>query len=378
MVLAGTALSVLSVSSLGSRVQQVQAQQASPTPSTPPVAGNIVMVAPTDTIAAIQTKLNSLPAGGTLAFPANSAFNFNGRTVKGKDNVTIWANGAVTINGAPGPGSGGAFDFGGRASWTIRGKAPGQGFIFNATLVNAEGATGTAAKPWAVGNCVFNNSASNDLNGAAIRMTDASFGLVINNDLNNCQGNVLGQYNWDNITIDGNHFTNPYQIVSIDQGTDRSRGRSIIYRRNISTGHQRTGFETGGDASDGGPGQYFFNLLIDNNWFVDPQAPIPDGAGCLSIVARGQVNTKVTNNYFRKGLRYGKAYAEAIEISSKVGPVEVSGNLIDGFDAPFAYYDLGANTHDNKLWNCGGTPPPGNTVLTSAPAALTPPARIAW
>ena len=54
MVFSGAALSVLSVASLGSLWQQAQAQQPSPVPSKPPAAGNIVMVAPTDTIAAIQ------------------------------------------------------------------------------------------------------------------------------------------------------------------------------------------------------------------------------------------------------------------------------------------------------------------------------------
>src|SRR5882757_3837041 len=137
MVLAGIALSVLSVASLGcSRQPQAQAQQPSPTPSSPPAAGNIVMVAPTDTIAAIQTKLNSVPAGGTLAFPANSAFNFNGRTLRGKDNVTVWTDGVVSIDGAAGPGSSGAFDFGGRSGWTVRGKGAGQGFVFNGGRIN--------------------------------------------------------------------------------------------------------------------------------------------------------------------------------------------------------------------------------------------------
>jgi hypothetical protein len=165
------------------------------------------MVAPADTIAAIQTRLNSVSTGGTLAFPANSAFNFNGRTVRGKSRITILANGPVIINDAPGPGSAGAFDFGGMSSWVVRGKAPGQGFIFNNTLINADRASGTATAPWAVGDCVFNNVASNGLNGSAIRMTGTSFGRVINNDFNGCLGNVLGQYDWDNIDISGNKFT---------------------------------------------------------------------------------------------------------------------------------------------------------------------------
>jgi hypothetical protein len=124
---------------------------------------NLVMVAPTDTVAVIQAKLNSVPAGGTLAFPGDSAFDFNYRTVRGKSDITILANGPLTINGAPGPGTAGAFDFGRLSNWTLRGKMPGQGFVFNNTLVNADGAARCA-----VGNCVYNKQASNELNGSAI------------------------------------------------------------------------------------------------------------------------------------------------------------------------------------------------------------------
>jgi hypothetical protein len=177
LLLAGTALPVLPISGCGSQLQQAQAQAPTPTPSSASAAGDIIMVDSSDTIAAIQTKLNSIPTGGTLAFPANSTFNFNGRTVRAKSGITVLANGPVTINGAPGPGTAGAFDFGGMSNWTVRGKAPGQGFVFDGTLVNADSSTNGA-----VGCCIFNNAAANGLNGSAIRMTGASSLLVINND----------------------------------------------------------------------------------------------------------------------------------------------------------------------------------------------------
>ena len=372
VVLAGTAFSVLSVSNFGSQVPQAQGQPSS-SQSAPATAGNAVVVAPSDTIAAIQAKVNSVPAGGTLEFPANSVFNFNSHTVRGKPGITVLAKGPVIINGAPGPATAGAFDFGGMSSWTLRGRAPGQGFVFNNTLVNADG-----SKQGAVGHCVFNNVASNGLNGSAIRMTGASFLLVINNDFNGCQGNVLGQYDWDNIRLDGNHFTNCWQPLSINQGTDRTRGRNIQFIRNIVSGERRAGFETGGDVSDGGPGQHFHNLLIDNNWFVDLGAFVPNGAGPLSIVARANTGTKVTNNFFRLGPINAKAYSEAIEI---YGPVEVSGNLIEDFATPFAVYGSGWTIHDNNLFNCGD-PPAGsgsnNRKLGARPTDPPQPVRIAW
>jgi hypothetical protein len=147
LLLVGTPLPVLSVASCGLQLQQAQGQPSS-SQSTPATARNAVAVAPSDTIAAIQAKLNSVPASGTLEFPANSVFNFNGRTIRGRSGITVLAKGPVTINGAPGPGTAGAFDFGGLSSWTLRGGHP-PGFVFNNTLVNADG-----SKQGAVGHCV--------------------------------------------------------------------------------------------------------------------------------------------------------------------------------------------------------------------------------
>src|SRR5260370_4901750 len=254
---AGTALPVLSISGCGSQLQQAQAQ--APTRSTAPAAGNVVMVDSSDTIAAIQTKLNSTPAGGTLAFPANSTFNFNSRTVRAKSGITVLANGPLTINGAPGPGTAGAFDSVGMSSSTVRGKPPVQEFVFTGTLVNADSSTNGA-----VGCCIFNNAAANGLNGSAIRMTEASSLLVINNDFFHCGGNILGQYDWDNVKVDGNHFTGQpgqvAQLASIDNGTNPNRGRNILFTRNIYQNVQRTGIGTGGDDGNG-HGQLFTNFV---------------------------------------------------------------------------------------------------------------------
>jgi hypothetical protein len=42
---------------------------------------------------------------------------------------------------------------------------------------------------------------------------------------------------------------------------------------------------------------------------------VPDGAGPLSIVARANTGTRVTNNFFRLGPINAKAYSEAIEMT---------------------------------------------------------------
>ena len=105
---------------------------------------------------------------------------------------------------------------------------------------------------------------------------------------------------------------------------------------------------------------------------------MPDGAGPLSIVARANAGTRVTNNFFRLGPINAKAYSEAIEI---YGPVEVSGNLIVDFAKPFAVHGNGWNIHDNTLVNCGDPPAgsgPGNRKLGARLTDPPQPARIAW
>ncbi len=81
-------------------------------------------------------------------------------------------------------------------------------------------------------------------------MTGTSFGRVINNDFNGCLGNVLGQYDWDNIDISGNKFTGCWQPVSIDQGATTNRGRNIKFIQKLVTGELHAGFETGGSVQN--------------------------------------------------------------------------------------------------------------------------------
>src|SRR5262249_20172069 len=137
----------------------------------------------------VQAKLNSVPSGGRLVIPAGMTVG----ALRGKSGVTVEADGAVMVDGN--------WDFSGLTGWTVRGKAPGQGFVFQRARIDA-----TGASQFAVGNNVFTGQPSNGFDGSAIQMNGASFGTVINNDFTNAQGNVLGMYNLDNVTFDGNHF----------------------------------------------------------------------------------------------------------------------------------------------------------------------------
>ncbi len=372
-LLAGAMVGLVSAADGGLLPRQAYGQQSLPGPQASASAGKLVMVAPTDTVSDLQARLNSVPVGGTLVFPANSRFDFNYRTIKGRPGITMLASGPVTIDRGPGPGTAGAFDFGGMSDWAIRGVLPGAGFVFNGTLINADDSSRCA-----VGNCVFSRQASNDLSGAAIRMNNASFMLAINNDFIGVQGTCLAQYNWDNITVDGNRFIDCFNPISVSQGNDRSRGRNIKLVRNVVVGMTRSGFEMTGDGE--GVEGYFSNLLIENNWFSDISAAagtVQYGTGPVSIVALGQVGTKIANNFFRVGSYYVAPYTEAIEFATKASAGEISGNLIVDFTNGITLYDLGADVRGNLLFNTGGGRA-GDKVLRQRPADPPRPTRIAW
>jgi hypothetical protein len=97
--------------------------------------------------------------------------------------------------------------------------------------------------------------------------------------------------------------------------------------------------------------------LIDNNWFADisaAAATVEYGTGPVSIVALGQVGTKITNNFFRRGPYYVAPYTEAIEFATKAFAGKISGNLIVDFTNGITLYEVGADVRGNTLFNTGG------------------------
>jgi hypothetical protein len=301
-----------------------------------------------DGAATIQSKLNALPPGGTLVFQGNTTFDFHGTTITGKSGVTLLADGPVNIVNAPGAGTNGAFDFSGKSDWTIRGRAPGEGFVFDRSLVNA-----TGARHWAVGDSTFNYQASNAYDGAAIRMNGASFGTVINNDFNIVQGNVLGMYNLNNITIDGNHFTDCWEPISIQEPTnaDHSLGRNIAITRNVFLGTQRAAIEVGPSSSGA---EYFAGLTVTDNYFDNFNNH--GGSGTLlpiSLVGQAAENTTVADNFIRRGPADAGEIGVAIEMT---GSGHVANNTIANFAYAVLTYQSGWNIHDNAVYNDGSSP----------------------
>jgi hypothetical protein len=356
----------------------------SPGGPTPPAP--VVSVSPSDSVVTIQAKLNALRPGGSLVF-APGSYAFSG-TLRGKNGVTLWADGVVTIAGP----TAGAFDFSALSNWTVRGRRPGEGFVFRRTLLNATGASN-----FVVGNSIFQDIASNGLDGSAIRMSGASFGLVINNDFINTQGNVLGMYNWDNITVDGNNFTNVTQIASVhnNHNGDVNRGRNIKFLRNVGSGILRAAVEIG-------PGgrQSFTGIVVENNWFDQfGDTGENDGGSRLGISCVGMQasNTTIKNNFLRVGNLPASAGKKGVAIEI-VGTGEVTGNTIVNFAYAVLTYRSGWNVHDNVVYSDGtfpyfgfvnngkqqdfgtGTFGPATVIKAPTPAPAIPPkpTRIAW
>ena len=318
-----------------------------------------------------------------MIFPGNTTFDFHGTTITGKSGVTLLADGPVNIVNAPGAGTNGAFDFSGKSDWTIRGRTPGQGFVFDRSLINA-----TDAGHWAVGDSTFNNQASNGYDGSAIRMNDASFGTVINNDFNSAGGNVLGMYNLDNITFDGNHFTNCWQPISIQEPTtsDHSLGRNIVMTRNVFLGTQRAAIEVGPSSTGS---EYFSGLTVNDNFFDNSNnVGGPGTLLAISLVGQSAENTTVTDNFIRRGPADAGEVGVAIEMT---GSGVVSDNTISNFAYPALTYQSGWNVHDNAVYNDGSSPYYGfanngsgsgtfgpETTLSNPPAVPAQPTRTSW
>jgi hypothetical protein len=258
-------------------------------------------------------------------------------------------------------------DMSGQSGWEVR------NVMFNGCRINAANSSGGK-----VINCIFNDCPSAGMDGSAVNLNGATNLLIANCDFNRCSGNVVAQYQWDNVTVDGCHFIDCAQCVSMAQSNSTSIGRNIKFIRCVFLRATVAGIESTGDG-DGIEG-YLSNYVVDSCWFADFGPNQVGAVGPISCVCRRQVGSKWTNNYFRLG-PYKGWYLMAIEESVTLGNgPEISGNLFDGpWSDAILQWDSMSNIHDNKYWQCN---PPGNsrneTVLTSAPAEPPWPTRIAY
>lgn len=347
--------------------------------------GSITYVHQGDTAATIQAKIDSVQQGSSLVFQSGT-YDFGGATIVGKSGITVWADGPVVIDNAPGAGSSGAFDFSDQSDWTIGGKSPGNGFVFQGSLVDATNASGN----WTIGNATFNNQQSNGYDGSAIRMNGASYGTIVNNHFNNAGGTVIGMYNLNHIIIAGNHFIDCFQPISLHSPTDgdRSFGNNIVIDSNVFLGTQRAAVEIG--PADSGS-EHFSGLVINNNHFdnfKNAGGEAWDTMLAISVTGQSAENTTITNNYISRGPDLGGDSGVAIEMT---GTGKVSGNTIVNFGFAALAYQSGWNFHGNTVHNDGSSPYYGFAnngsgsgsfgsvlELAGAPAAPALPGYVAW
>lgn len=348
----------------------------------PPPSGNVINLTPSDGLASIQSKLNGAAVGTILKFP-NSVYNLGG-ALRGKPGITLWSDGGTVI-------SNGSFDFSGvQGVWTIRGASPGHGFTFNSSAYidadNAVGASGT--QPWFIGNCVFTGQPSAGMSGSAIRSAGIRLGTFINNDFINCQGNVLGCYDWDHITLDGNYFEGCGQPLSLNvpENNDPNWGNSIWFLRNVFLKTKRCAIEMG----PGGQ-QRFSDLVFDSNFFDDFENQGGEQWGTLlaiSMVGLASTGGRVTGNFFRRGDYNPGNVGIAIEWA---GPGDISNNTIWNFAYAALLYNSDWFVHGNQYYtdstspdygyqqnNAGSGTISGNVKLLSPPPVPQHPVRIEW
>lgn len=333
-------------------------------------AGRVSIVTATERIASIQAKLDAVPAGGTLVFPAMEVPG----PLRGKAGITLRADGVVTTAGT--------FNFDGLAGWTVRGRAPGSGFVFSGrNRIAAHSATN-----FSVGHCTFVDIEANGFDGSAIAMNRASFGTIVNNDFVRCQGNTLGMYDLDNMTFDGNRFLSCWQPFSLQEPTipNKLLGRNIQIRRSVFLATQCACIEAG-PASNGA--EYFSNLVVQENFFDDfDNRSGAETMLAISLVGQAAENTLVADNFIRLGTRPSVAEKKspAIEFS---GTGQCRRNVLWGFHYAGFTYQSGWDVRDNTLhqvkedfFNNGkGTGTfASNLPATAAPLVPPMPLRLAW
>jgi parallel beta helix pectate lyase-like protein len=202
---------------------------------------------------------------------------------------------------------------------------------------------------------------------------------IWNCDFNGVQGNGIGQYAPSNISVRGCKFTNCYGPFSYTVG-ESNVSRGLVIQSCIFTGFVRTGIEIAPDVAPG----TLIDLLIDSNWFddVDPGAGSAHSAtGPISVVVRNQTNTRITNNFLRKGNRYNppSGYYGGIEVNSSTNIPVIIGNLLEDFNpAAYTLWEKATSCPGgNRLFNASG-PLPNDTVLSSRPADPPNPGRVPY
>lgn len=340
-------------------------------------------------LASIQAAVNGLASGHALVMGAGT-YNFAGGGIRLKSNCQINTSGLVTINGCATDASVAAFDLSGLTNASVRGDVAGH-LVLNPGMVDLSNSTNCT-----YGNFVDNGGSSAAFDGACVRINSATGWLIINGDLNSVNSTMIGNFDWDNGICDGLHVTRGSgQFCTLQNGGDVNRGRNIVFRRCHFDQWGRGVIESAGtaDGTDTGTPTYFLGMIMDNNLFTtygnsDTTSDNVNDVAPISIVARAQTGTVVSNNFINKGSfdlvtaeapRGGGGFTEAIEINSSNGVCNTFGNTVVSVDSPDPTYgSAGQNFHNNSIYGATQSYPANNTTLGSAPSVPSAPARVAF
>lgn len=237
-----------------------------------------------------------------------------------------------------------------------------RGVTFNGCRANLAGSSGNKLI-----DCIWNGSPSRGLEGSAVHVDGATAFLIANGAFNGVSGNCLAQYNWGNdIIVHGNWFTDCWNPISMNQGSNPNQGNNIKLQNNRILRYVRSGFEiTGSEPSP--PNGVFSGLLIDGNQFLmmNTAVPVPFGTAPISVVARQQRGTRITGNYFNVG-QLPTWQFESIEYDNQIDKGVGSGNTFVFPSGAYNTFDLGMITG------------PDVTINTPTSILPPPPPRLVW
>lgn len=305
-----------------------------PTPDPVTLPEPVTEINSTMSLADIQLAINMKEAG-TVAFAAGT---YAQGVLTGQNGLMYYARGPV---------HGLSFDMNNTSDWTIRGRTDAAGFQFTGSIpIRANNAVR--------GNVLYNvfiDVPTNGYDGAAIAMNGASFMYVANNDFIRCQGNVLGMYNMTDITFDGNHFTDCFECIAIQEPLqpDSSLGKNFKITKNVFLRTQRAAVEVGPGGS-----QFYSGMVVNDNFFDDFNNAGEEGTLlAISLVGQAAENTEVARNFIKRGVYVAGVTATAIEFT---GTGDCSENTVINFDYTGLTYQSGWDVHDNSVWNDPGVP----------------------
>lgn len=308
---------------------------------TPP--GRAVHVSAGDSVQVIQAAIDTTGEGNFVIF-APGEYRLGKTGLRGAKGVCLYFAGTATllVDAASPPKA--VIDLAGLTGCRVYGRAPGEGPVLSGPInldhtVRCE-----------VANITWRGTRPAGYEGSALRASSSLEARIINCDFQACDGNLVVGWGADRCLLEGNHFADFHQGISLHWTNTATVGRDIIIRRNWFTGARRVALEMG-------PGgvQRTENMLVEWNYFDD----FNNRGGeqwctlmAISLVAQGAVNSVCRYNACRRGPKPAN-WPSSIGVEW-TGSGECHGNWVFGFNPGWAFmmYGSGWNVHDNIEVDC--------------------------